>query len=108
MMKNIAGMGEDAPIEVSAGGGKQSTLPYHLDLIPPEAMFRMGGILKAGAAKYGRDNWREVPHRDHVNHALCHLYAYLAGGEQGDHLGNALCRLAFAVATKSEEKTCGT
>jgi len=98
----IQGMGDDAPTITSDSGGKQSLLPYRLDLIPPEAVFRMGDILKAGAEKYGEDNWRDVPHRDHLNHALCHIYAHLAGDEQGDHLGSALCRLTFAVATENE------
>jgi hypothetical protein len=67
----------------------------------------MAGILGTGAAKYGEENWRLISLRDHVNHAVAHLYAALRHerlGQPGaeDDLGNALCRVMFAVAMREE------
>lgn len=92
----VAGVGADAPTVTNAAGAKQSHVPYRLDLLPPLATLDLGAILARGAAKYGVDNWRGIPIRDHVNHALVHLYAYLSGDTQDNHLGHALCRAAMA------------
>ena len=96
----IAGIGTDAPIEPDENGYGRSHLPYRFDLIDAEAMFKMAGILDAGARKYGVDNWRGMQTEDHINHALSHLYAFLSGDRQDDHLEHALCRVMFAVATE--------
>jgi len=94
----IPGMGKDAPKIVNDQGGSQSHLPYRFDLIDPKAIFALAGVLYQGAERHGEDNWRKIPVRDHLNHALAHIYAYMAGDEQDDHLGHALCRMMFAVA----------
>jgi hypothetical protein len=99
-MAKIVGVGPDAPTVVSENGAKQSAAPYRFDLIDGPALFDLAAILSTGAEKYGIDNWRGLPTRDHVNHALMHLYAYLAGDGQDNHLGHAFCRLMFAVATE--------
>lgn len=79
-------------------GGKQSQIGSRLSLLPPEALLRVGAILTTGAAKYGDDNWRLIPKRDHLDHALMHIVAYLRGDTTEDHLGNAACRLLFAIS----------
>jgi 5'-nucleotidase len=65
----VPGVGENVPVTVNENGGKQS---------------------------YGEWNWRRIPTSDHLNHALTHIFAYLAGDKQDDHIGHALCRLMFA------------
>ena len=89
----------EAPTEVNSDGGRQSYLGARADLIPAKALLHVAGILDAGAKKYGEENWRKIPTRDHVNHALVHLFAHLSGDTQDDHLGHACCRLQMALET---------
>jgi hypothetical protein len=83
-------------------GGKQSKIEHRLSLLPPEAVLRVGAILTTGAAKYGADNWRLIPQRDHIDHALRHIVMYLSGDTSEDHLGNAACRTLFAISELKE------
>ena len=94
----IKGLGKDAPTITNEQGGRQSHLPYRFDLIDPQAIFTLAEVLYQGAERHGEDNWRKIPVRDHLNHALAHIYAYMAGDTQDDHLGHAFCRMMFAVA----------
>jgi hypothetical protein len=91
------GLSPDAPITENESGGQQSTIEGRFDLIPPVAMFELAKIMEYGARRYAPNNWRKIPIDDHVNHALSHLFAYLAGDRQDDHLGHALARMAMAV-----------
>lgn len=62
-------------------GGKQSKIAYRFDLIDPGAAFKLAGVLYEGSLIYDADNWRKISSTDHINHALCDLYAHLAGVE---------------------------
>lgn len=97
-------LGEDAKTITNEQGGKQSDLHFRFDLFDPPAMFQLGEILYHGANKYGVNNWKKIPRNDHINHALVHIYAYLDGNLQDDHLGHAFCRLMFAIGTTDKEK----
>jgi len=77
-------------------GGMQSYLPYRFDLIPKETLFEIARVFKEGANTYGVDNWKLISATDHINHALSHIYAQLAGDSQDDHMIHALCRLFMA------------
>ena len=97
---------------VNEHGGKQAAINERLDLIPPEALLRVGSILAKGMEKYGKDNWRLISRREHIAHALRHLYLYLAiedgtlredDEEYEDHLGNAACRVLFAISKLIED-----
>lgn len=107
--------------ETNERGGRQSRVPFRLDLLPAEAMLRLGQVLKRGSA-YGKNNWRLIPAQDHINHALTHILAHqllvdqrkhkseLAEllevfelEEDEDHLGHALCRLAFAMEADADD-----
>lgn len=83
--------------ETLSNGAKQSKALGRFDLFPAFALAKGAEILNIGAIKYGEENWRGIPIRDNVNHALAHLYAYLVGDTSEDHLGNAFCRTAFAL-----------
>jgi hypothetical protein len=91
------GVGPDAPTVTNAAGGKQSKTRYRCDLLPGRAVLAVAEVLSAGAEKYGPDNWRLIPVRDHVNHALTHLLAFVAGDRSDDHLSHAACRVLFAL-----------
>lgn len=96
----VAGVGKDAPTVVNERGAKQSASPYRCDLLPARAALAVAAVLRHGADKYGDNNWRGIPVADHLNHALTHLFAHLAGDEQDDHLEHAACRLLMALDTK--------
>lgn len=95
----ISGVGPDAPTVENAAGGRQSDSPYRSDLLPPRALLGIAATLKHGADKYGPENWRKIPRRDHINHALTHVLASLSGDTSDDHLNHAATRLLFALET---------
>ena len=95
---SIEGVGPETAITTNEKGGKQSDTPYRFDLIDAKAMFRLAQVMAYGAKRYAPNNWRLITKEDHINHALQHLYAYLAGDKQDDHLGHALARIMMAVA----------
>ena len=94
----------NASIEINAIGGKQSKLEYRCDLLPPQALLAVSDVLKTGAERYGEGNWRLVPVKEHINHALVHLLAHLSGDGCDDHLCHAATRLLFALDMKLEDE----
>ncbi len=94
--------GPEAPTVTNERGGKQSALPHRFDLIDTKAMFRLAAVLHDGAEKYGENNWRLIDARDHVNHAIAHLYLWLDDNEDDEHLAHALARVHMAVAREIE------
>ena len=82
-------------------GGKQSKLDYRFDLIDTKAIFALANVLHTGEQGYGKDNWRKIDVESHLNHATSHIYAYLAGDKQDDHLSHAFCRLMMALGVKA-------
>jgi hypothetical protein len=67
-------------------------------------MFALAKVMYNGAKKYEKDNWRGLTLEDHLNHALAHIYAHLAGDAQDDHLEHAFCRLMMAVGVQHNEQ----
>lgn len=99
----IKGVSKDTPKTTNAQGGSQSAVSYGFDCLDPKAMFAMCEALEEGRKEYGKDNWRKIPVEDHINHLLIHVFAYLAGDTQDDHLGHAMCRAMFAKAVTFDE-----
>jgi len=105
MNKGIKSMlAPSAEVAVNAQGGKQSRETMRFDLLDAEAMMALAGVLAHGAEKYGENNWRKIPAKSHINHALVHLFAYLAGDTQDDHLDHAFCRVMMARAMAEAAK----
>ena len=106
----IDGVGADVPVTTNENGGKQSRTPYGFHLLPTSAIFDAAKVAAEGAAKYGetfrKRNYTKISTEDHLNHAIQHIYAFLAGDKQDDHLGHAIVRLMFAydVNEKGVEK----
>ena len=98
--------GPDSAIGPAEAGcvGLQSPTHYRFDLMDPEAMFALGKVLHEGAEKYGTDNWKHIPCKNHLNKALIHIYAFLSGDTQDEHLEHAFTRLMMAIATKNAEE----
>ena len=103
----LVGVGPEAETVANDRGGKQSFLPYRADLFPPLAYLWVSRILAAGAAKYGDNNWHAIGVNEHLNHALVHVAAHLAGDTQDDHLGHAACRLTMALEIHIRERAKG-
>ena len=105
-MNVILGVQPDVPIETNAMGGKQSATPYAFHMLPPNAVFATAQVAKQGAEKYGETPWnrnyKRISPEDHVNHAVQHLFAYLAGDESDDHLSHAILRAMFAYEVDHE------
>ena len=93
----LKNLGKDAPMVTNEHGGKQSKTEYAFTQIDPGVLFELAEVLQHGAEKYGRDNWRKITVDEHMNHSLQHIYAYLIGNTEDDHLAHALCRLMFAM-----------
>lgn len=101
-MPEIKGIGPDAEIVVNEQGGRQSRAVAAFHLMDAPTMIRLAKVLQYGASRYERDNWRKISCEDHLNHALGHIFAHLAGDRQDDHLGHAFCRLMMACATEDD------
>ena len=99
----IIGVEPDAEVVENENGGKQSDTPYGFHLLPISALFDAAKVAKYGADKYGETfehrNYTKIETNDHLNHAIQHIYAFLAGDTQDDHLGHAIVRLMFAYDT---------
>ena len=97
MLKIVEGVWPDAATVTNANRAKQSAIPYRMDLLPARATLAAANVLHHGAEKYGANNWRGIPVEDHLNHALSHAYAHLAGDTQDDHLEHFACRAMMAL-----------
>ena len=101
----ISGIGPNAPVITNDQGGKQSYFGRSFHLLPAKAITIAAEVLYKGAERYEEHgiensldaNWRRMPQHDHVNHALSHLFAFLADDQQEIHLAHALCRIMFAI-----------
>lgn len=93
----LEGVGRDAPTVVNEAGGRQSAVKHRCDLLPALATLSVAKVLAEGAEKYGEENWRLIPAKEHLNHALVHLFAHLQGDTQDEHLPHAACRVFFAL-----------
>lgn len=101
----VSGVGPDAPTVTNEAGAKQSHSPYRMDLIDAKALLKIAQVHKQGGDKYGDTNWRGIPVNDHINHALVHIYAHLAGDTSDDHLSHAATRMIFALAQELDAKS---
>jgi hypothetical protein len=77
MTKILQHLGPHAPTQTNEQGGKQSAIPVRCDLLPARAVLELADTLAPAAIKYGEDNWRRIPRKDHVNHALAHIFAHV-------------------------------
>lgn len=86
--------------------GCEFSLQMAMDSLNCEALQQLitiAKVLQYGADRYEPNNWRLIPQEEHINHALIHLVAAIAGDTQDDHIDHALCRLMMALSTKQSE-----
>ena len=68
------------------------------DLIPPVALRRIAGVYQRGAEKYGQRNWEKgMPIGRFLDSALRHIYQYIEGRRDEDHLAQAMWNVAGAI-----------
>ena len=68
------------------------------DLITPIGLKRLAETYAEGANKRGAHNWENgMPVDDLLNHALAHIYDYLAGDRSQDHLAHAAWNVLGAI-----------
>lgn len=103
----LFGVSPEAPVVENEKGGKQSASPYAFELLPPSALLAAAEVARQGADKYGETigdrNYTKIPYESHLNHAIAHVYAYLAGDRSDEHLAHAIVRLMFAYDTRPEK-----
>ena len=107
-MTQIKGVGPDAEIETNEHGASQSKMFRRYDLLPPLACSDIAEILAKGAQKYGEWSYTHIKPSDHLNHAIQHIFAYIACDDQeGDvieHAKHAACRILFWLDCLEIEK----
>lgn len=105
----VPGLAPDVPVTTNSNGGKQSATPYGFHLLPISSIFAAAEVAAYGANKYGEDfhnrNYTKISVEDHINHAIQHLYGYLAGDKSDDHLGHAIVRTMFAYDVDKRSAT---
>jgi hypothetical protein len=68
------------------------------DLISPIGLEAVARTCAEGARKYSDFNWeRGMPTHDLLNHAIRHIYKFLAGDRSEDHLPHAAWNLLAAI-----------
>ena len=71
------------------------------DLLTPIAIRRICGVYERGAAKYGPHNWtRGQPLSRYMDSALRHLFQYLEGYRDEDHLAQAAWNVMALIHTE--------
>jgi len=71
------------------------------DLIPPEAIRRVAKIFEGGAEKYGDNNWRKgMPVHEYIDSGMRHIYKYIEGWTDEDHLAMGCWNIMCAIATE--------
>lgn len=72
------------------------------DLLPPTALLRLAVHFEKGAKKYSARNWeRGMPLSRFLDSALRHVFKYLEGAADEDHLVAATWNLLAALETES-------
>lgn len=98
--------GEEA--QVFPTGARRSTdaCGVRYDLIPPAGVRAVAEACALGARKYGVHNWRKgIPASDLVNHALRHVFLWLAGDKEEDHIGHAIWNLMALCEMEARKPT---
>ena len=88
-------------IDVTPQGGKHSAIGKAFHHFDPSLMLNLAEVLHQGGARYGRDNWKRISSEDHLNHALNHVFVFMATQDL-EEVEHAILRLMFAWVTTRE------
>lgn len=102
-MQNFEKRGE---IVANGNGGKQHYRPYRAQAIPPRALIAIAHVRWEGHEEFGYDdeNYKNIELNENLGRALLHIYGYLAGDKNNDHLSHAATRILFALEQSLIEK----
>lgn len=90
-------------------GLKQTYFPERYDCLEPRVIELMARVVGYGAETYGEREWRNIPKREHLNHAAKHCFSALEEMNAReydaveDNMVNAMVRLMFARWKQMEE-----
>jgi hypothetical protein len=71
---------------------------FRYDLVSPIGLREVARACSEGAQKYSDWNWEKgMPVNDLLNHAIAHVYQFLAGDRSEPHLGHAAWNLLAAI-----------
>jgi len=90
---------QEGTVRFSTGAVRSSDAEAtRYDLISPIGLEAVARTCADGAAKYSAHNWEKgMPVADLLNHAIRHVYLYLAGDRSEDHLPHAAWGLLAAI-----------
>jgi len=100
----VEGVSPDEPIVTNEHGGSQSDSPYCWIDLSPLAMLEIAKRSGYGRKKYGPGNWWKIPWQEHLDHAITHIYAWLAGDTSDNHPAAAGWRVIAALGVYLKEK----
>jgi len=79
-------------------------IPFAYHLLPVRGVAKVAAVMRCGERKGRSPNeWRTVKVREHLNHAISHILAYLSGRNKEHHLANAGCRILMALDLDRDE-----
>lgn len=74
-----------------------------MSLLPFEAILRLSKHYEKGAIRYGKNNWRlGLPTSSFLDSALRHLFKYLDGWDDEDHLSAAAFNILGAMEMEAK------
>lgn len=90
---------EDSNVRYATGAVRSSDAELtRYDLITPIGLAAVAAACAEGAERYGDFNWEKgMPANDLINHALRHIYMFLSGNRDDDHLGHAAWNILGAI-----------
>lgn len=97
-----------ARIDYETGAQREpATGKGRFDLLPPHALKRLAIHFENGATKYAPRNWeRGLPCSRYVDSLLRHVFAWLEGEDDEDHLAAGVWNLMCLLETEHRAR-CG-
>lgn len=75
------------------------------DLLPPNALLRLARHFENGVVKYGDRNWEKgIPENSFIDSGLRHIFKYMAGEKDENHLIAAVWNLICLVETEMKNE----
>lgn len=85
---------------ISGAKRVEATIPDYTG-IPPFILRRLAMIFEEGRVKYGERNWTKgLPTSSTINHLLEHLFKWMEGERQEDHLAKVLWGIVCLMYTE--------
>lgn len=101
--EDVKQVSEDQTVKFQTGAVRSADAEAtRYDLVSPIGLEAVARTCAEGAAKYGDWNWEKgMPVHDLLNHALRHIYRYLAGDRSEEHLPHAAWGLLAAIHSEA-------